>query len=653
MNACPAAPPRQLASLAGALLLLFALPMVAGSEATESDRAFFDREIAAMMEQHNVPGAAAVMVHGGQVAFTSGYGFADLQRQAPMDPEQTVFPLGSISKLLTTIAVLQLAESGEVDLHTDIRTYIPDAAIDNRFDTPITLHHLLTHTDGFDVRWLVGGAARVPEKVLPLSAIAARLPARTLPPGELYVYSDVGMTLAGYIVERVSHLPFATYVEQKIFRPLGMTRTTFSPRREFYARDRATGYEYDLKGRFRSTPIVYPHANPASGVTAPVADMAPLLTELLQAARTGNSPLLGPRSLESMWTKQFAHHPSFPGTGYGFYEFLHHGRRALVHGGMLPGFTAVLVLIPEADVGVCIAANRFDLIAALEDDLLRKIVDRFAPPLPTGISPIAAPVASAPPASELAGRYRCDQYSHFSIDKIFVLAGLATEIDVEANADGSLTFHPQETRWLPVEPLVYQREDTTERVRFQTDSDGRGTRILGSVQFMSYHRIGFWDDYERHIPIAAAFICFAGIGGIVAGWRTTRWLSFRGASCGSAMHLQRLGAMFIPASILFMFGGLAWVLRDLEFLSAAFGEPRSIAMLRLVPLATAAAALLLIFAAVVSALRDRVHRLESSLYAFSAAAALLLLPFFIHWQLVRAPSPLIAFVVRCLSPSVS
>lgn len=643
---------RWLATLVGALLTPLLPLFAAASVETESDRAFFDREIAQIMEQHNVPGVAAVLVRGNDIAFTAGYGFADLQRRSPIDAEQTVFPLGSISKMLTSIAVLQLADAGAVDLHADIRTYIDDALIDDRFDAPITLHHLLTHTDGFDVRWLVGGAARVPEKVLPLSAIAARLPARTLPPGEVYVYSDVGITLAGYIVERVARQPFADYVEQRILRPLDMARTTFNPRREFYSRDRATGYEYDRRGRFRPTPVVYPHANPASGVTAPVADLAPLLKELLHAFRTGRSSLLSANSIEWMGTKRFTHHPSFPGTGYGFYEFVHQGRRALVHGGMLPGFTAVLVLIPEADVGLCIAANRFDLIGSLEDDLLRKIVVRFAPaPKP---APALASVSPppAPSATNLAGRYRCDQYSHFSIDKIFVLAGLANEIEVETQSDGSLLFQPQGTRWLPIEPLLYQREDSAERVRFQVDANGRGQRILGSVQFMSYHHIDFWDDYQRHIPIGATLIVLTGFGGLFSAWRMSRWLGYRGANCGRAMHLQRLAAMLLPTTILLMIGGLAWVLPDLEFLSVAFGEPRAIAWLRLVPLATTACALILLFVAIRSLRRDRVHRLESWSYVLSATTALLLLPFFVHWQLVRVPAPVVAFVVRWLSPSV-
>ena len=643
---------RRLSWFSGVLATPFLSLFGNGFDATETDRAFFDREITQMMEDHNVPGVAAVLVRSDGVAFTAGYGFADLQRRSPIDPEQTVFPLGSISKLLTSIAVLQLAETGAVDLHTDIRTYLDEVSIDDRFDTPITLHHLLTHTDGFDARWLVGGAARVPEKVLPLSAMVSRLPARTLPPGEIYVYSDVGLTLAGHIVEHVARQPFSDYADEHIFRPLGMTRTTFSPHRKFYSRDRATGYEYDRRGRFRATPIVYPHANPASGVTAPVADLAPLIGELLRGFRSGTSTLLSSQSITWMGTKRFAHHPSFPGTGYGFYEFVHHGRRALVHGGMLPGFTAVLVLIPESDIGLCIAANRFDLIASLEDDLLRKIVDRFAPP-PQPVVAVDAPLPESPPvAVDLAGTYRCDQYSHFSIDKIFVLAGLASEIVVEAQSDGSLLFQPQGSRWHAIEPLLYEREGSAERVRFQIDDKGRGQRILGSVQFMSYHRIEFWDDYQRHIPIGATLIALTAIGGLIGTWRLSCWLGYRGANCGRAMHLQRLTAMLLPATIVLMTGGLAWVLRDLEFLSAAFGEPRSIAWLRLIPLGTATAALVLIVVGIRSIRRDAVHRLESWTYVASATAAFLLMPFLIHWQLVRVPAPVVAFVVRWLSPSV-
>lgn len=636
--------------LFGGLLLLTTL--AAASPTDAEHRAFFDELFGSFMTRHDIPGVAAVLVQGDRVVFNAGYGFADIRRELPMDPQRTLFPLGSISKVFTAAAVLQMVEEGKVDLHSDIASYIAPLRYDDRFDAPITLHHLLTHTDGFDVRWLVGGAARVPEKVRPLSAVVAQLPPRVLPPGEVYLYSDVGMTLAGYVVERVARKPFADYMDENLFQRLGMRQTTFKSNREFYARDRATGYDYGQSGTLEAVPIVYAHAVPASGVTAPVADLAPFMIALLEPSTSGPRRILGEAGLRGLLQRQFSHHPSIAGTGYGFYEYFYQGRRALVHGGMLPGFTTVLVLIPDAEVGLCVAANRFDLISVLETDLLRTLLDRFLP----AVTPDALPtpvIETSGAATALAGRYRCDQYSRFSIDKLFVAAGMATETEVEAEADGSLLFLPGGGRWRLVEPLVYQRDDSFERVRFQTDASGRGTRLLGSAQLMSYHRVQFWDDYHQHIPLAAGLLLLSAMGGIMSGWAAWNARSQSFGTSTPLMWTQRILAVGVAVALAAYCLGLFNSVRRLDFTSAAFGELHAIPLLQLVPLACGLAAIAQLIACTIAWRSRPANRTETIVAGAAAAATLLLFPLLLQWQFVRLPSPLVALFVRCLSPSVS
>ena len=173
-------------------------------------------------------GAVFLLVKDGRVFFARGYGYSDLMKRTAVDPAKTVFRVGSVSKLFTATAVLQLAERGEVDLHTDVNRYLKTFQLEENFPAPVTLANLLTHTGGFDDR-AIGIAARNAQDQAPLGEYLARsMPPRVRPPGEMYNYSSHGIALAGYIVETVSGQPFGEYVEKNILEPLEMRQSSFS-----------------------------------------------------------------------------------------------------------------------------------------------------------------------------------------------------------------------------------------------------------------------------------------------------------------------------------------------------------------------------------------------------------------------------------------
>jgi CubicO group peptidase (beta-lactamase class C family) len=607
------------------------------TETAAAHRVFFDDVFSGLMAEHEIPGLAAVLVQNGETVFSAGYGLADVRRQIPVDAQRTIFPLGSVSKLLTTVAVLQLVENGTLDLNADIGPYLAPLRYDQRFTTPVTLRHLLTHTDGFDVRWLVGGAARVPKKVQPLSALMADLPPRIMPPGETYLYSDVGMTIAGYVVERVSHRPFADYMEQHVFEPLGMQQSSFRPTRENYARNRATGYAYNQEGRLAPVPVMYPHALPASGATAPISDLAPFMISLLPSRDSGTNPLLNAATVREMWRQQFAHHAAMPGTAFGFYEFFHHGHRALVHGGLLPGFTTVMVLLPEAGVGLCVAGNRFDLIGAFEDQLLRQLIEHFLP-IPAEVSPSTFVARPQPrDVTLLEGTYRCDQYSRLSIDKLFVLAGMATELRVTANADGSLRIGPREGRWIEIADRLYANETTGERLAFRDDPLTGDIRIVGSAQFMSYHRIGVLDRLGAHYALFAGLPLLCLSATCVGGW--SAWRARRhGVSLRSGWLVARRVSMTVTLIALLVFlGWFAASLAQLDFFTAAVGEPRSLAAIPYAGFALALVGIVQIALVFFSRRGSPAFRAETIASLVAAAAVLLLIPVLHSWNLLWLP----------------
>lgn len=622
-----------------AMLLLASRPHAQAATPAEEHQAFFGELLTSMMQRHEIPGLAAVMVQGDQTLFTVGYGWANVAQQVRVEPERTVFLFGSVSKVLTSVAVLQLVDAGAIDLDADISRYVDGIPADSRFATPITIRHLLTHTDGFDVRWLFGGAARVPSKVQPLSAFLAPLPPRVMPPGELYLYGDVGLALAGHIVERVAEQPFADYMERRLFEPLKMEAATFHSERKSYARDRATGYELDDHGRLRPVPVVYPRATPASGLTATIKDMAPLMSALLQSGRLGGSAILSENSAAELWRRQFSHHPAIPGTAFGCYEYFHRGRRAMVHGGLLPGFTSVIIFLPDVGVGLCVVANRFDLVGPLENDLVDALVERFHVEPAVPAAPPRPPSALAGLHSDvtaLAGVYRCDQYSRHSLDRVFVLAGLATEIEVHPQPDGSLQFEPDRGRWVEIEPRLFENPANGERVLFQTDEAGRGSRILGSAQFMSYHRVGFIDVPRNTLALSAGLLLIAGLGavrGVRAKWRA------RYEQIAPSIMLQWLRwlAILLPLLALGFAAGFWHALLQLDFVTAAFGEPGRLAFIRQLPVVFGLLALGQILLAAVELLVSGLSNREPFVYALAGAAVLSLLPILHYWNLIKLP----------------
>ena len=136
------------------------------------------------MEEHHIAGAAVSVVKDGKLFFAKGYGYADLEKGIPVDPEQTIFRIGSVGKMFTWTAVMQLVEQGKLDLEADINTYL-DFRIPDTYPQPITLKHLLTHTSGFEDRWF-GSVVTDANDLLPVREwLVSHMSERVRPPGDM------------------------------------------------------------------------------------------------------------------------------------------------------------------------------------------------------------------------------------------------------------------------------------------------------------------------------------------------------------------------------------------------------------------------------------------------------------------------------------
>ncbi|NCC37265.1 MAG: class A beta-lactamase-related serine hydrolase, partial [Chloroflexia bacterium] len=295
--------------------------------------AFFDTMLPQQLAAYQIPGAAVAVVKDGAILFAQGYGYADLDRQQAVSADQTLFRTGSVAKLFTWTAVMQLVEQGKLDLHTDVNTYLTGFRLPDTYPEPITLAHLLTHTAGFEDA--SRGAMRAqPDDLEPLGDyLAHAIPARVLPPGQVTAYSNYGAALAGYIVEQVSGQSYAQYMQEQIFDPLGMTHTTVAqPVPATLAAHLATGYA-PVNGIPQPQAFEVFQIAPAGSASAPASDMARFMLAHLQAGASGDRRMLQPQTVQLMRQVHFRNAPELSGVGYGWYELSINGRRPVTHAG--------------------------------------------------------------------------------------------------------------------------------------------------------------------------------------------------------------------------------------------------------------------------------------------------------------------------------
>lgn len=445
-----------------------------GVQSKEELETFLDGLLGGYMQTRHVAGAMVAVVKDGTLYFAKGYGYADFERRKPVDPERTMFRPGSVSKLFTWTAVMQLVEQGKLKLDTDVNTYL-DFKIPATFPQPITLRHLMTHTAGFEES-LRGLISEDSTSIHPLSEwLPSHLPERVRPPGLFSSYSNFGTAIAGYIVERVSGVPFAEYVERNILEPLGMVHSTSrQPLPAALVPEMSQGYSW-TGGHYEAHPYEYlPGLSPAGMMSASATDMARFMIAHLQNGEYEGRRILADSTAQQMHARAFGHDPRLPGFALGFYEQSSHGLRIFGHGGDSQWFHTNLALVPSQNLGVYISFNT-NTGGALTEPFLDAFFDHYYPaPLP----PITAPRKSPQELAPFAGIYRSNRRVYTSYFKAFSLAEVST---VVVNDDSTLTLTDGDpVRLVPVGPLLFRSEVSNLLVAFKQDASGRITHAFNS-----------------------------------------------------------------------------------------------------------------------------------------------------------------------------
>ena len=430
--------------------------------------AFFDGLVPYAIRRGDIAGAGVVLVRDGKIVFSKGYGYSNLAKRAPVVPDRTLFRPGSVSKLFTWTAVMQLVQAGKLNLDADVNTYL-DFKIPPKFGKPITLRNLMTHTPGFEetVRDLF---VEKGSQLYPLrDYLIRRMPNRIFPPGEVIAYSNYGATLAGYIVQRVSGEPYAQYVERHIFKPLGMDHSTMvQPLPPNLAPLMAEGYVTASSGK--AQPFEFVEAAPAGSASATVSDMARFMLAYLQA----NPKLLNPATIREMFTLQVAPAPGMNGFDLGFYQENRNGQRIVAHAGDTGVFHSDLHLMPDARTGIFMSFNSAGKQGGVEKirtEIFRAFLDRYYPYRPPNEATLANP---KPDAQRVAGYYQSSRRVERALRFLYALGQSGVTANPDGTVEVSALTDPADSplKWREVGPLYYRQTNGQAHLKFTTDKSG-------------------------------------------------------------------------------------------------------------------------------------------------------------------------------------
>ncbi|HSF83111.1 MAG TPA: serine hydrolase domain-containing protein [Anaerolineales bacterium] len=466
----------------------------------EELEAFLDDLMAAEMTENHIPGAMVAVVEDGSLLLAKGYGYADLEGRVPVDPERTLFRIGSVSKLFTWTAVMQLVEQGQLSLDTDVNEYL-DFAIPATFPEPITLRHLLSHTAGFEDKGSNMHKLQVEQMNTLGDYLKANLPGRVFSPGEVVAYSNYGTSLAGYIVERVSGLPFSEYVEQKIFAPLDMAHSSFrQPLPETLAADLATGYNYH-NGQYVAGSFVFDQSYPAGAVSATATDMARFMIAHLQNGELDSQRILREETARQMHSQLYTPDPRLNGgMAYGFFENMINGQRVISHGGSLVTFMSQLILIPEQNVGLYISTNS-SRGAAAKDAVVNAFLDRYYPVAEA--SDLQSAAGFAERIAPYLGEYTPVRNNFTTYERIY---GVFSTINASLDSDGTLVISQlgRVLRFAEMEPgLLQDISDPSNKLVYRTDPDGRLflTVVAGYYEPWAVFRTPWYGTRNLHMVL--------------------------------------------------------------------------------------------------------------------------------------------------------
>jgi CubicO group peptidase (beta-lactamase class C family) len=492
--------------------------------------AFVDGMINDAMAREHIAGAAVSVVQNGQVLLKKGYGFASLTPDRAVDPDRTLFRVGSISKTFTWIAVMKEVEASRMRLNQPVNLYLPEKVQvrDQGYDQPVRLQNLMDHSAGFEDRALGQLFERDFERVRPLDLyLRQERPKRVRPPGVLSSYSNYGAALAGEAVTYSSGRPYERLIEDEILTPLGMAHTTFrephapkaglpGPMPARLVPDISDGYRWTPVGFQRRDYEFIGQIGPAGAASSTAGDMARYMLMQLGGGQLGGVQIYGPVAAQAFRTPLRATPVGINGWAHGFMVFdLPGGHRGYGHGGATLSFFSNMVVIPDLNLGIFITTNT---------DTGRPLVSRFPDRLVQHFYASPSPFPR-PGSPELARR--ADDFSGYFLTTRRAYSGLEGFVDkLQGGADVAVTREGrlatsaggEVKTWVPeaLDEGRFIASQGAERLSFDMAQGGaRAFHVANGTQV--FERMSFWRQPQALTLLAAlsAAAALATLAGVV------------------------------------------------------------------------------------------------------------------------------------------
>jgi CubicO group peptidase (beta-lactamase class C family) len=399
------------------LLTIFcSLKSLAQTDSNYYSPASFDAIFNKQIDSKTARGISFAFVADGKILFEKGYGYSDMKLTKPADAVNTVFSTASVSKIFATLSLLQLHEKGKCKISDEVNEYLTNYKLKNPFATPVTLFNLMTHTAGFEDKFM-GGLTPDASKIIPLDDYIKKfMPAIVMEPGTQISYSNHGGALAGLMAEKISGVSFDKYVQENIFNPLGMQHSSFFQPAPPSLQNNMVRGEYQQ-------PYFNPY--PAGACVTTANDMGKLIISLLN-----DNKILSSESLKQIFSKQWSADPAMPGMGLGFMQSIINGQEVFFHTGDA-GQHSLLFLVPQKKIGLYVVYTNI-ANGSPKDDLVNFVMNKFSSS-PFKLPPQPADFAQR--AAEYEGNYRSNQYSRTTFEKLGVLPN---QFVVSAKPDNSL-----------------------------------------------------------------------------------------------------------------------------------------------------------------------------------------------------------------------
>lgn len=331
-----------------------------------------------LKKEKNLHGLSIALVDPKGAVWTEGFGYTDNARSRRVNTS-TIFSIQSMSKTFTATGIMMATQEGLLDLDVPIKTYLHDFRIQTRFDEKplekITLKHLLSHKAGFTHEAPVGNNFETNSPSLEAHVKSISDTWLRYPVGTQYSYSNLGIDLAGYILQVAAERPFETYMQENLFGPLGMKNSSFDVEVVRQNKNRARGHNRF----FEKVPLAIPMI-PAGSVYSSAEDMAKFIQFHLNKGKLKNRSLLGPALIDEMYTIPYPLEGQKAGYALGISKGVFYlNKRKLLsldHGGGGFGFLSVMRWIPELEIGIVILTNSVNH-SNVHGNLANQIMDKI------------------------------------------------------------------------------------------------------------------------------------------------------------------------------------------------------------------------------------------------------------------------------------